>query len=95
MKGFVDFVIHQFLFLVSDSIIAGTSVSILFDVLDNNVTQKRSSRWAAKLCQTRSVDFIEVSNNILRRYFFVMLLPIVFNYEIVEPCTSREDNARR
>ena len=40
MKGFVDFVIHQFLFLVSDSIIAGTSVSILFDVLENNVTQK-------------------------------------------------------
>ncbi len=41
MKGFVDLVIHQLLFLVSDLIIAGTMVSILFDVLDNNVTQKK------------------------------------------------------
>jgi hypothetical protein len=43
MKGFVDFVIHQFLFLVSDSIIAGTAVSILFDVLDTDVTQKEAA----------------------------------------------------
>ena len=94
MKGFINFEIHQILlFRVSGSIIARTPVSILFNVLHNNVTKKRSSQWAAKLSQTRLVNFIQIANNILRCYFFIMQ-PIVVNNAIVESCTSCEDNTR-
>ena len=94
MKGFIYFVIHQvLLFLVSASIVARTTLSISFNVLRNDVMQKRRSRWGAKLSQTRSVDFIEIANDILRRYLFV-IRPIVVNHKIVESCTSHEDKAR-